>query len=286
MKGKEEIIMERSCSNTSCSKESCEGCPSSQAGQGPESFLVEGNPFSSVKKVIGVVSGKGGVGKSLVTALLADKMASEGYRVGIMDADITGPSMPKMFGIHEVAGGDENGIYPAVTKNGIRLMSINLLMEDEEAPVIWRGPVIANVVKQFWSEVVWGELDYLFVDMPPGTGDVPLTVFQSLPVDGIVVVTSPQDLVRLIVKKAINMAEMMNIPLLVIFENYSYVKCPDCGKEIHIFGESHTAEAAAANGVKLLGRIPVDTSYALLADEGRFEEADTSYVSAAVEALA
>ena len=172
--------MERSCSNTECSKESCAGCPSSQQGQQATSFLVPGNPLSSVKKVIGVVSGKGGVGKSLVTALLADTMAEQGFQVGIMDADITGPSMPQMFGIHQKAEGNQDGIFPAVTKNGIRLMSINLLMEDEEAPVVWRGPVIANVVKQFWSEVLWGDLDYLFVDMPPGTGDVPLTVFQSL----------------------------------------------------------------------------------------------------------
>ncbi len=277
--------MERSCNNSSCSKSSCEGCPSSQNNQGQNSFLVEGNPFSSIKKVIGVVSGKGGVGKSLVTALLADKMASQGYKVGIMDADITGPSMPKMFGIHGIADGNENGIFPAETKNGIKLMSINLLMDDEEAPVIWRGPVIANVVKQFWSEVMWGELDYLFVDMPPGTGDVPLTVFQSLPVDGIIVVTSPQDLVRLIVQKALNMAKMMDIPVLGIFENYSYVKCPDCGKEIHIFGESKVPETARESGVKLLGRIPVDTSFAALADAGKFEEADTSYVNRVLEVL-
>lgn len=280
--------MERSCSSTTCSKESCAGCPSAQKTpdhQGMDSFKVEGNPFSDVKKVIGVVSGKGGVGKSLVTALLADKMVSEGYKVGIMDADITGPSIPKMFGIHGIADGDENGIYPAEAKNGIKIMSINLLMEDEEAPVIWRGPVIANVVKQFWSEVLWGELDYLFVDMPPGTGDVPLTVFQSLPVDGIVVVTSPQDLVRLIVKKALNMAEMMDVPVLGIFENYSYVKCPECGEKISVFGESHTQAIADDNGVKLLGQIPIDTSFAKLADAGAFEKANTEYVNGALEVL-
>ncbi len=277
--------MERSCSNTECSKESCEGCPGSQQGQQATSFLVPGNPLSSVKKVIGVVSGKGGVGKSLVTALLADTMAEQGFQVGIMDADITGPSMPQMFGIHQKAEGNQDGIFPAVTKNGIRLMSINLLMEDEEAPVVWRGPVIANVVKQFWSEVLWGDLDYLFVDMPPGTGDVPLTVFQSLPVDGIVVVTSPQDLVKMIVNKALNMAKMMNVPVLGIFENYSYVKCPDCGKKIEIFGKSQVKETAEENGIKLLGQIPIDTSFAKLADEGRFEDADTSYVHGAVEVL-
>jgi len=280
--------MERSCSSTSCSKESCAGCPSAQKTpnhQEADSFRVESNPFSDVKKVIGVVSGKGGVGKSLVTALLADKMAAEGYKVGILDADITGPSIPKMFGIHGIADGDDNGIYPAEARNGVKIMSINLLMEDEEAPVIWRGPVIANVVKQFWSEVLWGELDYLFVDMPPGTGDVPLTVFQSLPVDGIVVVTSPQDLVRLIVKKALNMAEMMGVPVLGIFENYSYIKCPECGEEIRVFGESHTKEIAEDNGVKLLGQIPIDTSFAKLADAGEFEKADTAYVNGAVEVL-
>jgi len=281
-------MAERSCSNTSCTKESCAGCPSNPQNQQNTSqnvFNVDCNPFSSVKKVIGVVSGKGGVGKSLVTALLADKMASEGYKVGIMDADITGPSIPKMFGIHGIAEADENGLYPAVAKNGVKVMSINLLMEDEEAPVIWRGPVIANVVKQFWSDVIWGELDYLFVDMPPGTGDVPLTVFQSLPVDGIVVVTSPQDLVKLIVKKALNMAEMMDIPVLGIFENYSYITCPECGEKINVFGESKIEETAKESNVRLLGQIPIDTAFAKLADAGEFHLANTEYVNGALQVL-
>ena len=195
-------------------------------------------------RVIAVTSGKGGVGKSLVTASLANRLAEKGYKVGILDADITGPSIPKMYGVHGPAQGSDEGIEPCYTKNGIALMSMNLLLPDEGTPVIWRGPVIANVVKQFWSDVIWGDLDYLLVDMPPGTGDVPLTVFQSLPVNEIVVVTSPQDLVQLIVKKALSMAEQMHIPVKGIVENYSYFKCPDCGKEIRIFGESHVEQTA------------------------------------------
>ena len=206
-------------SASSCSAESCEGCPSHQE---PQSLLEQLNEYSSVKKVIGVVSGKGGVGKSFVTASLASAMRKKGYEVGILDADITGPSIPKMYGVHGPATGSEMGIYPIEAADGTKIMSINLLMDDEEAPVVWRGPVIAGTVKQFWSDVVWGDLDYLFVDMPPGTGDVPLTVFQSLPVDGIVIVTSPQELVQMIVKKAYNMAEMMNIPVLGVVENYSF----------------------------------------------------------------
>lgn len=277
--------MERSCSDASCTKASCEGCPSSQNGQGKPNFRVECNEYSHIKKVIGVVSGKGGVGKSLITALMANHMAEQGMKVGILDADITGPSIPKMYGIHGTADGNEQGIFPAQAENGIKIMSINLLMDDEAAPVIWRGPVIANVVKQFWSEVFWGELDYLFVDMPPGTGDVPLTVFQSLPVDGIILVSSPQELVHLIVKKALNMAQMMDIPVLGIFENYSYVKCPDCGKEIYIFGKSDIQESARENGLKLLGQIPIDTAFAALADSGEFHRASTDYVKGAEEVL-
>ena len=240
---------------------------------------------SHIKKVIGVVSGKGGVGKSMTSAMMAVSMRRKGYKVGVLDADITGPSIPKLFGVHGPAMGTEDGINPVESHTGIKIMSINLLLEDEEAPVVWRGPVIAGAVKQFWQEVIWDDVDFLFVDMPPGTGDVPLTVFQSLPVDGIIVVTSPQDLVRLIVQKALNMAKMMDIPVLGIFENYSYVKCPDCGKEIHIFGESKVPETARESGVKLLGRIPVDTSFAALADAGKFEEADTSYVNCVLEVL-
>lgn len=269
-------------SASSCSKESCEGCPSHQ---NPQSLQAEMNAASNVKHVIGIVSGKGGVGKSFVTASLAVQMAKAGYSVGILDADITGPSIPKMFGVHEKVIGDENGMYPAETKEGIKIMSVNLLMDDEEAPVVWRGPVIAGAVKQFWSETVWGDVDYLFVDMPPGTGDVPLTVFQSLPVNGIVVVTSPQELVQMIVKKAFNMANMMHIPVLGLVENFSYLKCPDCGKEISLFGKSHIDEAAKEMGTKVLGKLPLDPSYAETADEGKFYEIENPYLDAAVEVL-
>ena len=232
---------------------------------------------------VGVVSGKGGVGKSLVTGSLARQMVKMGYKVGILDADITGPSIPKMYGIHEKAQGTQEGILPRIAKDGTKIMSVNLLLEDEEAPVIWRGPVIAGVVKQFWTEVMWGDLDYLFVDMPPGTGDVPLTVFQSLPVDGIVIVTSPQDLVKMIVKKAYGMAKQMNIPVLGIVENYSYILCPDCGKKIHIFGESHIDEIAAELEVPVLGRMPLDAALAEVVEKEAFYEAENPYLE--VEAL-
>lgn len=271
------------CSGAStCSQESCEGCASHNE---PKSLLEELNALSSIKKVIGVVSGKGGVGKSFVTASLASAMRKAGYEVGILDADITGPSIPKMFGVHGPAFGTENGMNAIVAKDGTKIMSINLLVDDEEAPVIWRGPVIAGVVKQFWTDVIWGDLDYLFVDMPPGTGDVPLTVFQSLPVDGIVVVTSPQELVQMIVKKAYNMAQMMNIPILGIVENFSYLKCPDCGKEIKIFGESHVDEAAADISVPVFGKLPIEPSMAEAADKGVFYEKENVHLNAAVEAL-
>ena len=260
---------------SSCGKSSCEGCPSNQ--KAAHDFKAKLNAHSSVKKVIGVVSGKGGVGKSFVTASLASAMVKKGYKVGILDADITGPSIPKMYGIHGQAYGTEEGILPAVAKDGTKVMSINLLVDDEEAPVIWRGPVIAGAVKQFWTDVVWGELDYLFVDMPPGTGDVPLTVFQSLPVDGVVIVTSPQELVQMIVKKAYNMAEMMKVPVIGIIENYSFLKCPDCGKEITLFGESHVDEVAGALGTRVLAKLPLDPSYAKAADEERFYELDNPY---------
>ena len=262
-------------SASSCSKSSCEGCPSKQ---NPQSFLVDMNAFSDIKHVIGVVSGKGGVGKSMVTASLANQLASRGYRVGSMDADITGPSIPKMYGLHQRAVADDQGIYPAITDNDIKVISINLLMPNEESPVIWRGPVIAGMVKQFWSDVIWGELDYLLVDMPPGTGDVPLTVFQSLPVDGVVIVTSPQDLVQMIVKKAYGMAKQMNIPVLGIVENYSYVKCPDCGKEIKVFGESHIDEIAADLNVPVLGKMPLDPAIAQMVEEEKFSEAENPYL--------
>lgn len=260
-------------SASSCSKESCEGCSSKKT-----SFLEEPNPNARIKHVIGIVSGKGGVGKSFVTSSLASMMAKAGYKVGILDADITGPSIPKMFGIHGPAIGDENGTYPIVAEDGTKIMSINLLLEDEEAPVVWRGPVIAGAVKQFWTDVQWEDVDYLFVDMPPGTGDVPLTVFQSLPVDGIVIVTSPQELVQMIVKKAYNMAEMMNIPVLGVVENYSYVKCPNCDEEIHIYGDSHIEEVAGDLNINLLGKMPMDQKFAKAADAGEIYKVENNYL--------
>ncbi|SHI98072.1 Mrp/NBP35 family ATP-binding protein [Parasporobacterium paucivorans] len=273
---------ERKCSDTGCSQGSCEGC--SQSAQ-QVSLLEDLNAYSHVKKVIGIVSGKGGVGKSLVTSSLAVELQKKGYKVGILDADITGPSIPKMFGITGKAKGSEQGLHPEASVSGIKIMSINLLLETDDTPVIWRGPVIAGVVKQFWTDVVWGELDYLLIDMPPGTGDVPLTVFQSIPVDGIVIVTSPQDLVNLIVKKAYNMAEKMNIPVLGLIENYSYLMCPDCGKKINIFGKGKTEEEAEKEGLEMLGNVPVMPHIAELADEGRFDEAENPYIAKAVDKI-
>lgn len=273
--------MARECSNTSCSKESCEGCGSRQK----ESFQAALNQDSKITHVIGIVSGKGGVGKSMVTASLANAMAAEGYKVGILDADITGPSIPRMYGLTRAASVDEAGIVPPVSGNGIKVMSINLLLPTEEEPVVWRGPVIANMVKQFWTDVVWGELDYLFVDMPPGTGDVPLTVFQSLPVEGIVIVSSPQDLVRMIVTKAYNMAGMMGIPVLGLVENYSYIECPDCGKKISVFGESHIDEIAESLNVDVLGKMPIRREFALAADTGTFGAIINDYLADAVKVL-
>ncbi len=276
---------DQACSSaSSCSRESCEGCPSKSAG--PQSFRVDQNAFSNIKHVIGVVSGKGGVGKSLVTASLANALAKTGASVGILDADITGPSIPKMYGLTGPAEAlDENQILPALTSNGIKVMSLNLIMPDPEQAVVWRGPIIAGVVKQFWTDVVWGELDYLLVDMPPGTGDVPLTVFQSLPVDGIFIVTSPQDLVRMIVAKAVNMAKLMDIPVLGVIENYSYLKCPDCGRKINVFGESRIEEVAKETGIAFAGQIPIESAFAQMSDEGRFAEADNTYIAQAMELL-
>lgn len=267
--------MAKECNSTTCTKEDCAGC--SQAKK-PQSFQVAVNELSDVKKVIGVISGKGGVGKSFVTASLANKLAAKGYKVGILDADITGPSIPKMYGIKGAAKADDNGIYPMLAGNGIKVMSINLLLPTEETPVIWRGPVLANTVKQFWTDVIWGEVDYLLVDMPPGTGDVPLTAFQSLPIDGVVIVSSPQDLVKMIVKKAYNMADMMHVPILGLVENYSYVKCPDCGKEIPIFGKSDIDAIAGELKVPVLGKMPIDISYAEKADTGSFDEIHNEYL--------
>ncbi len=273
-------MSDRQCNNSECASESCAGCSSNNRMK-----YEPMNSRSQINKVIAVMSGKGGVGKSLVTSSLAAKLKKKGYKVGILDADITGPSIPKMFGLNETANGDGNGLYPVETSSGIKVMSVNLLLEDKEEPVIWRGPVISSVVKQFWSDVYWGELDYLLIDMPPGTGDVPLTVFQSIPVDGAIIVTSPQDLVRLIVKKAYNMVVKMDIPVMGIVENYSYIECPDCGKKIAVFGESKIDEIASEIGVELLGKLPIVPAIAKLADEGRFDEADNTFVDMAVDKI-
>lgn len=279
-------IMAEEQQQNGCSPSDCAGCAHADScSSKPVDFRKPANEFSDIKKVIGVVSGKGGVGKSMVTASLARMMRKKGCKVGILDADITGPSIPKMYGIHEKALGDESGIFPREAADGTKIMSINLLLENESDPVIWRGPVIANVVTQFWTDVRWGELDYLFVDMPPGTGDVPLTVFQSLPVDGVVIVSSPQDLVKMIVKKAYGMARQMNIPVLGIVENYSYLVCPDCGKKISVFGESHVEEIAAELAVPVLGRMPVDAALAEAVENERFSEVDNEYLAAAEKYL-
>ena len=263
----------------------CSECGSDCADRKPESLLAELNPNASVKKVIAVVSGKGGVGKSTVTSMLAVAMAREGKRVGILDADITGPSAPTAFGVTECQGADESGLYPALTRTGIQVMSINLLLDNPADPVVWRGPVIAGAVKQFWTDVIWEDVDYLFVDMPPGTGDVPLTVFQSLPVDGVIIVTSPQDLVSMIVAKAVKMANMMHIPVLGFVENYSYLRCPDCGRKISVFGKSHLDEIAAQFGLPILARLPIDPAVAEAYDNGQMETVNTEALSAAVEAI-
>jgi Mrp family chromosome partitioning ATPase len=260
-----------------------ENCASRQ--ENPADFLEKPHSMSSIKKVIGVVSGKGGVGKSLVTAMSAVTVNRRGYAAGILDADITGPSIPKLFGIHEKAMSNEWGLLPAKSKTGIDVMSVNLLLENETDPVIWRGPIIAGVVKQFWTDVIWSDVDYLFVDMPPGTGDVPLTVFQSLPVDGILVVTSPQELVSMIVSKAVSMAQKMDIPIIGIIENMSYLKCPDCGKEIHVFGESHVDEIAAEYGLPVLAKLPIDPQLASNCDKGLIELFEGDYLESVADAL-
>ena len=263
----------------------CSECGSDCADRKPESLLAELNPNASVEKVIAVVSGKGGVGKSTVTSMLAVAMARKGKRVGVLDADITGPSAPTAFGVTECQGANESGLYPALTRTGIQVMSINLLLDNPADPVVWRGPVIAGAVKQFWTDVIWEDVDYLFVDMPPGTGDVPLTVFQSLPVDGVIIVTSPQDLVSMIVAKAVKMANMMHIPVLGFVENYSYLRCPDCGKKISVFGKSHLDEIAAQFDLPILARLPIDPAVAEAYDNGQMETVNTEALSAAVEAI-
>lgn len=263
----------------------CSSCGSDCGDRKAESLLAQLNPKSQVKKVIAVVSGKGGVGKSTVTSMLAVAMARKGKRVGVLDADITGPSAPTAFGVSECQGANDDGLYPALTRGGIQVMSINLLLDNPGDPVVWRGPVIAGAVKQFWTDVIWEDVDYLFVDMPPGTGDVPLTVFQSLPVDGVVIVTSPQDLVSMIVTKAVRMAEMMHIPVLGFVENYSYLECPDCGKRIKVFGEGHLDEVAQNLGLPVLARLPIDPKVAEAYDNGLMETIDTEPVNPVIEAI-
>ena len=265
----------------------CSSCSSNCGSrQQPESLLVPANALSDVKHVVGIVSGKGGVGKSLVTSMLAVLLQREGYKVGILDADITGPSIPKAFGMHNVeVFGDQNGMIPPRTKTGIDMISVNLLLgSDETKPVIWRGSMIAGTVQQFWKETIW-DVDVLLVDCPPGTGDVPLTVFQSLPLDGVVIVSSPQDLVSMIVSKAANMAKMMNVPVLGLVENMSYIKCPDCGKEIKVFGESHIEEVAEKFGYDLLARIPMDSKLAALVDRGMIELMENDYMDKAAQTV-
>lgn len=267
----------------SCSG-SCGSCQESCSSRQPskQDLLEPMNQYSSVKRVIGVVSGKGGVGKSFITSYLSVLLQRKGYSTAILDADVTGPSIPKAFGIHEKAQGNEMGIFPAESKNGTKVMSVNLLLDEEEMPVIWRGPVIAGTVKQFWSQVIWGNVDYMFVDMPPGTGDVPLTVFQSLPLDGIIIVTSPQDLVSMIVGKAVNMAKAMDVPIIGLVENYSYVECDECGHKINIFGESKVNEVAKKYNLKLLGEMPLSAKIAAAIDKEDVEGLEASYLDEAV----
>ncbi|MEG0338765.1 MAG: Mrp/NBP35 family ATP-binding protein [Oscillospiraceae bacterium] len=264
----------------------CDTCGESCSERSaPQDFREAPNVNSHIKKVIGVVSGKGGVGKSMTSAMLAILLNRLDYKTAILDADVTGPSIPRLFGLHERAMSDGEGIFPVKTKTGINVMSVNLLLENEADPVVWRGPVIAGTVKQFWQEVIWQEVDFMFVDMPPGTGDVPLTVFQSLPIDGIIVVTSPQELVQLIVEKAVNMAKMMNIPIVGLVENMSYLVCPDCGKEISVFGKSRAEETAAKYEIPLLAKLPIDSGLAALADKGSLELFEGDWLNVAASAV-
>ena len=263
----------------------CSSCGANCSSRDPKSFLEAPNPKSNVKKVIGVVSGKGGVGKSLVSSLLASGLQKRGLHAAVLDADITGPSIPKAFGLRDRATANDDGLIPVKSAGGVDIMSINLLLNGETDPVIWRGPVIAGTVKQFWSDVVWEDVDCMVVDMPPGTGDVPLTVFQSLPVDGIVIVTSPQDLVSMIVTKAVKMASMMNIPIIGIVENMSYLECPDCGKKINVFGESHVEEVAQRNGLKVLAQLPINPQIATAVDCGAVEAINGNWLDKALDAV-
>lgn len=267
-----------------CSND-CSSCSENCSERKQESLLAPLNKKSSVKKVIAVVSGKGGVGKSLVTTLLSVASQRKGNKTAVLDADVTGPSVPKAFGITDKATADDDGIYPVKSKTGIDVMSVNLLLPDETDPVIWRGPIIAGTVKQFWTDVVWGDIDLMFIDCPPGTGDVPLTVFQSIPIDGIIVVTSPQDLVSMIVGKAVKMAEMMNVPVIGIVENMSYFECPNCKEKHYIYGESKINEIAEQHGIKNIAKIPMDTSLATAVDNGMIEMTDVSFLDELFEKL-
>ena len=263
----------------------CSSCSQSCSERDPKSFIEKPHELSNIKHVIGVVSGKGGVGKSMVTSLLAVTMQRAGYKVGILDADVTGPSIPQAFGVHEKAKGNELGILPVNSKTGIGLMSVNLLLPNETDPVVWRGPVISGTVKQFWTDVIWGDVDYMFVDMPPGTGDVPLTVFQSLPLDGIVIVTSPQDLVSMIVEKALKMARMMDVPVLGLVENMSYALCPDCGKKIDVFGESKSVAVSQKFGLPMLGQLPINPKLSAAVDAGLIELFEGDWLKEAQKVL-
>ena len=274
--------MSEKCKEVECgSQEKCQGCPSNTKG----GFIKETHKKNRIRHVIGVASGKGGVGKSSVTSLLATEMRNRGYSVGILDADITGPSIPKAFGLTGNAYGVEDGIIPPQIDNGIKIMSINLLLEDPEKPVIWRGPVLANMVTQFWTDVIWGDIDYLFVDMPPGTGDVPLTVFQSIPLTGIVIVSANQDLVNLIVKKAIHMADDMNIPVIGLIENMSYFICPDCGKKHYIFGKSHLDDISKETNYPIISRMPINPTIASLIDQGKIEQIEENPLKDAIDII-
>lgn len=278
--------MSEECSNCSSCGEGCSSCGEGCSSCGEkQSMIVDQNVMSNIKKVIAVVSGKGGVGKSLVTSLLSVESHRRGKKVAVLDADITGPSIPKMFGKTDKAVASEVGIFPVESQTGIEMMSVNFLLEDETMPVLWRGPVISGVVTQFWQDVMWGDVDFMFVDMPPGTGDVPLTVFQSLPVDGIIVVTSPQELVGMIVEKAVNMANMMNVPILGIVENMSYFECPDCGKQHNVFGESHIEEIAEKYNIKTVSRIPIRPEIAQAADAGCIEKVEEESLAGVVDML-
>ncbi len=263
----------------------CSTCSAGCSAKEQNSLKEQPHELSSVKHIIAVVSGKGGVGKSLVTSMLAVNLQRLGYKTAILDADITGPSIPKAFGLKQGVEGDDHGMIPPTTTSGIDIMSVNLMLEDETKPVVWRGPVIAGAVKQFWTDTIWNDIDYMLIDCPPGTGDVPLTVFQSIPIDGIVIVSSPQELVSMIVSKAANMAQMMNIPVYGLIENMSYVKCPDCGKEIKVFGESHIEEIAEKFGYDLLAQIPMDPKLTALVDKGWIEMMDNTYLESAAEVL-